>query len=329
MRRREFITLLGGAALWPVAAGAQQATTKRPIIGVLVPGTSSAERHRLAALVQRLGELGWAEGRTLIVVPRWAEGRGERYAEIAAEFVRMNVDVIITGGTPAAVAAMHATSLIPIIFVAVGDPVVTGLVASLARPGANVTGLSNQGPEIAGKRLAFLRDVVPQLRRLAILANSGNASSALEIGDVQVAAHALGLEVKTFEIRRSEDIATAFDTFKDRADALYVPPDPLVTSTHSNRVRVITLALAARLATVYQFRENVEAGGLMSYGASVLDLYRRAGDYVDKILRGTKPGDIPVEQPTKFELVINLTTAKALGLTVPNTLLAIADEVIE
>ena len=329
MKRREFITLLGGAAAWPFAARAQQPTTRKPTIGVLVPGTSTAESHRLAALVQRLGELGWAEGRTLIVVPRWGEGRGERYAEIAAEFVRMNVDVIVTGGTPASVAAMQATSLIPIIFVSVGDPVATGLVANLARPGGNVTGLSNQGPEIASKRLALLRDLVPHLRRLATLANPGNSSSVLEIGDVQFAARTLGLEVTSFEVRQSEDIAAAFDTFKDRADALYVANDPLVTSTYSNRVRVITLALAARLATVYQYRENVEAGGLMSYGASLLDLYRRSGDYVDKILRGAKPGDIPVKQPTKFELVINLTTAKALDLTVPNTFLAVADEVIE
>ena len=207
-----------------------------------------------------------------------------------------------------------------------GDPVGTGLVASLARPGGNVTGLSIQQTDLAGKRLELLREVVPGLRRLAILANVGNPAAVLEMGEVQAAARTLGLEVATLEIRRAEDIAPAFEALKGRADALYVCADPLV---NTNRIRINTLALGARLPTMHGFREYVEAGGLMSYGPNFPDLFRRAADYVDKILRGAKPADIPVEQPTKFDLVINLTTAKALGLDVPPTLLARADEVIE
>ena len=276
--------------------------------------------------MQRLRELGWIEGRTVAIEYRWAEGRSERFAEIAAEFVRLKVDVIVTAGTAAVVAAKQATSVIPIVFAAAGDPVGTGLVASLARPGGNVTGLSNQSADLAGKRLELLREVVPGLRRLAIMANVGNPIGVLEMGEVQAAARTLGLEVVTLEIRRAEDIAPAFEALKGRADALYVVTDPLV---NTNRIRINTLALGARLPTMHGIREYVEAGGLMSYGPNFPDLFRRAADYVDKILRGAKPADIPVEQPTKFDLVINLTTAKALGLDVPPTLLARADEVIE
>ena len=293
-----------------------------------VPGRRHAfsQSQWVAAFVQRLRELGWIEGRTVAIEYRWAEGRSERFAEIAAEFVRLKVDVIVTAGTAAVVAAKQATSVIPIVFAAAGDPVGTGLVASLARPGGNVTGLSIQATDLAGKRLELLREVVPGLRRLAIMANVGNPAAVLEMGEVQAAARTLGLEVVTLEIRRAEDIAPAFEALKGRADALYVVGDPLV---NTNRVRINTLALAARLPTMYGSREYVEAGGLMSYGANFPDLFRRAADYVDKILRGAKPADIPVEQPTKFDLVINLTTAKALGLDVPPTLLARADEVIE
>ena len=222
-------------------------------------------------------------------------------------------------GNPPVLAAKQATSAIPIVFAVAADPVGSGLVASLARPGGNVTGLSIQAPDLAGKRLELLREVVPGLRRLAILANVGNPGAVLEMGEVQAAAHTLGIEVVTLEIRRAEDIAPAFEALKGRAEALYVVADPLV---NTNRVRINTLALAARLPTMYDSREYVEAGGLMSYGPNFPDLFRRAGDYVDKILRGAKPADLPVEQPTKFDLVINLTTAKALGLTVPPSLLA-------
>jgi putative tryptophan/tyrosine transport system substrate-binding protein len=325
VKRRAFITLLGGAAAaWPLAARAQQ--VKLRTIGFLGANTPSTDGQWVAAFVQRLRERGWIDGHTVAIEYRWAEGRAERAADIAAELVRLKVDIIVTYATVPALAAKHATAAIPIVFAAVSDPVGTGLVANLARPGANATGLSNQMVDTAGKKLEFLREVVPGLRRLAILVNVSNPAVVLEMGEVQVAARTSGLEVATSEIRRVEDIASAIDALKNRADALYVCADPLV-NTH--RIRVNTLALAARLPTMHGLREYVEAGGLMSYGPNLPDLFRRAADYVDKILRGTKPGDIPVEQPTKFDFVVNLTTAKALGLEVPPTLLARADEVIE
>jgi len=326
MRRREFISLLGGAAAWPIKARAQQPAGKLPIIGFLGAATASARSQWVAAFVQRLHELGWIEGRTVAIEYRWAEGRSERFAEIAAEFARLRVDVIVTYATPPVIAAKKATAVIPIVSAVMGDPVGAGLVASLARPGGNVTGLSNQAADLAAKRLEIMRDVVPDLRRLAVLANVNNPASGAEIGELQAAAKALGLDVVTLDIRHAEDIAAAFETLKGRAQALYVAGDPLMIT---NRVRINTLALGARLPTTYNQREFVEAGGLMSYAPNFTDLFRRAGDYVDKILRGTKPADIPVEQPTKFDLVINLTTAKTLGLDVPPTLLARADEVIE
>jgi putative ABC transport system substrate-binding protein len=326
MKRRTFITLLGGATVaWPLAAQAQQAA-KLPTIGFLVSGTPSSHGQWVVAFAQRLRDLGWIEGRTIAIEYRWTEGRTERAAEIAAEFVLRKVDVIVTSTPANVVAAKQATSVIPIVFAAAGDPVGSGLVASLARPGGNVTGLSMQTTDLAGKRLELLREVVPGLRRLAIMAYVGNSGAVLEMAEVQAVARTLGLDVATFEIRRAEDIAPAFEAFKGRADALYIPPDPLVTS---NRVRIHTLALSARLPTMHGFREMVEAGGLMSYGPNQPHLYARAADLVDKILRGVKPADIPVEQQTKFDLIINLTTAKALGLEVPPSVLARADEVIE
>jgi putative ABC transport system substrate-binding protein len=326
MTRREFITLLGGAAaVWPLAARAQQAA-RRPTIGYMGANTPVVESQRTAAFVQRLRELGWIEGRNVAVEYRWAEGRNERFAEIAAELVQLKVEAIVTAGTAAVVAAKQATSVIPIIFALGGDPVGTGLVASLARPGGNVTGLTQQSTDLAGKRVELLREVVPGLGRLATMANIGNPLAVLEMREVHAAARTLGLEVATSEIRRAEDIAPVFDALKGRADALYVVADPLVTS---NRIRINTLALGARLPTMHGQNDNAEAGGLMSYGANFPDLYRRAADYVDKILRGTKPADIPVEQPTKFDLAINLTTAKALGLKIRESFLLRADEVIE
>jgi putative ABC transport system substrate-binding protein len=325
MRRREFITLLGGAAAWPLVARAQQAG-KLPTIGFLGASTPSAWNLWTAAFVQRLRELGWTEGRTIAIEYRWAELREERLAELAAELVRLKVDVIVTSGTPQVLAAKQATSVIPIVFAAAGDPVGNNLVASLARPGGNVTGLANLTPETGGKRLEFLREVVPGLRRLAILANVSNPAVVLEIAEAQAAARMLGLEVVTPEIRRAEDIAPAFKALEGRVEALYVSTDALVIT---NRARIHTLAMGVRLPTMYPSREYVEAGGLMSYGVNLPDQFRRTADYVDKILRGAKPGDIPVQQPTKFDLVINLITAKALGLAVPPTLLATADEVIE
>jgi putative ABC transport system substrate-binding protein len=322
--RREFITLLGGAAAWPLAAHAQQAG-RLPTIGVLGAGTPSLWSQWVVAFAQRLDELGWSEGRTIAIKYRWAEGRTERYAEIAAEFVRLKVDVIVTGGA-AVPAVKQATSVIPTVFAVADDPIGTGLVESLARPGGNFTGLSVQQTELAGKRIELLREVVPGLRRLAIMVNVDFPAAVLEMGEIQAAAGTLGLDVATFEIRRAEDIAPAFEALKGRAEALYVVGDALVI-TH--RVRINTLALAARMPTIFFLREYVEAGGLMSYGPSFPDLFRRAGDYVDKILRGAKPADIPVQQPTKFDLVVNLTTAKALGLDVPLHIQQLADEVIE
>jgi putative tryptophan/tyrosine transport system substrate-binding protein len=326
MKRREFVSFLGGAAAaWPIAARAQQ-PAKPPTIGFLGPSTPSAMSSWVAAFAQRLRELGWIEGRTVVVEYRWAEGRSERLAEIAAEFVRLKVDVIVTYATPPVIAARQATAVIPIVSAVMGDPVGTGLVASLARPGGNVTGLSVLTPDLAGKRLELLREVVPGLRSLACLANVSNPITALEVGKVQAAARTLGLDVVTLEIRRPEDIAPAFETLKGHAQALYVAGDPLVLTS---RVRINTLALVARLPAIYNQRDYVEAGGLMCYGLNWPDLFRRTADYADKILRGAKPADMPVEQPTRFDLLINLTTAKALGLTVPPTLLARADEVIE
>jgi ABC-type uncharacterized transport system substrate-binding protein len=326
LRRREFITLLGGATVaWPLAAQAQQ-PAKLPTIGLLGAATLLVESQRVAAFVQRLRELGWIEGRTVAIEVRWADGRTERFVEIAAEFVRLKVDVIVTQGTASVIAARQATAVIPIVFATAADPAGTGVVASLARPGGNVTGLSSQTVDLGAKRLELLREVVPSLRTLAIMANVGNPAPMLEMGEVSSTARTLGLEAATFEIRRAEDIAPAFEALKGRADALYVCVDPLV---NTNRVRINILAQGARLPTMYGLREYVEAGGLVSYGPSIPDQYRRAADYVDKILRGAKPGDLPVEQPTKFDLVINLTTAKALGIEVPPTLLARADEVIE
>jgi ABC-type uncharacterized transport system substrate-binding protein len=326
MRRRELIMLLAGAATaWPLAARAQQ-PAKLPTIGYLGAGAPATQSQWAAAFVQRLRQRGWVEGRDVAIEYRWAEGRAERFTEIAAEFVRLKVDVIVTYATPPVLAAKQATSTIPIVFATAADPVATGLVASLARPGGNVTGLSNLTKDLAAKRVELLREVIPTLSRLAILTNMGNPAAVLDMREAQAAASALGLMVEVAEIRRAEDIARAFEALKGRTDALYVPPDALA-NTH--RVRINTLALAAKLPTMHGFREYVEAGGLMSYGPNAPDSFRRAADYVDKILRGAKPSDLPVEQPTQFDLIFNVTTAKALGLDVPPTLLARADEAIE
>jgi ABC-type uncharacterized transport system substrate-binding protein len=278
------------------------------------------------ALTQRLRELGWIEGRTIAIEYRWAAGRSERFTEFADELVRLKVDVILTHNTPPVLAAKQATSVIPIVFATAADPVGTGVVASLARPGGNVTGLSSATSDLAGKRIELLREVVPGLRRLAILSNPDNSYVASEVREDQAAAGTLGLEVDLFQIRRAEDIAPVFEGLKGRAEALFILPDPLL---FTHRLRINTLALGARLPTMHLLREYVEASGLISYGPNWTDQWRRAADYIDKILRGAKPADIPVEQPTKFDLIINLTTAKALGLTIPETFLLRANELIE
>jgi ABC-type uncharacterized transport system substrate-binding protein len=325
MRRRDFVTLLGGATAWPVIARAQQ-PAKLPTIGFFGYDAPSVASTWLAAFVQRLSTLGWIEGRDIAIEYQWAQGRVERLAEIATAFVRLKAKVIVTYGTPGAQAAKQATSTIPVVFVLVADPVRAGIVATLARPGGNVTGLSNQSVDLPGKRLDILRKAVPVLHRLAILANVGNAGSVLETNEAQSAARTLGIEVGTFEIRRAEDIAPVFDALRGRVDALYIATDALL---RTNRDRINTLALGAKLPMMSGTRQYAEAGALMSYGTNYDDTFGRAADLVDKILRGAKPADIPVEQPTKFELVINLKTARALGLEIPASLLAIADAVIE
>jgi putative ABC transport system substrate-binding protein len=325
MKRRAFLRVLSGAAAaWPVMARAQP-TGKMPTVGFLGSASASSWKQWTAVFVQRLRELGWIDGSTIVIDLRWADGRSERFAEIAAEFVRLKVDVIVTSGT-AVPAAKQATSTIPIVFAVAVDPLGTGLVAGLARPGGNVTGLSAQGPDLAGKRLELLRELAPDLRRLAILANGGYPAAVLEMNETQTTARTLGFDVFAAQVRRAEDLVPTFDAFKGRAEAVYVCADPLA---NANRIHINAMALAARLPTMHGNREYVEASGLMSYGPNLSNSWRRAAEYVDKILRGTKPGDIPVEQPTKYDLAINLKTAAALGLVVPPTLLARADEVIE
>jgi putative ABC transport system substrate-binding protein len=325
MKRRKLFALLGGAAAWPLGARAQQ-TGKLPIIGFLGTNAASAQREWTHAFVQRLGELGWMEGRTVAIEYRWAEGRLERSAEIAAELVRLKVDVIVTHSAEPVLAAKRETAVIPIVFPVAADPVGNGLVASFARPGGNATGLSLQATDLAGKRVEILREVLPGFQRLGIVANIDAPAAVLEMREVQAAANAVGLTTTIFEIRRVNDIAPAIDALKDRVEALYVVSDPLLTT---NRNRLGILAVGARLPTMHGFREHVEAGGLVSYGANFPALFRRGAEYVDKILRGAKPADLAVEQPTKFDLIINLIAAKALGLAIPPMLLARADEVIE
>ena len=323
MRRRDFITFLGGTVMWPLAALAQQ-TGKVPTIGVLGVDVAGWAPWT-AAFVARLQELGWIEGRTVAIEYRWDEGRDARDAEIAAEFVRQKVDIILANGKSVE-AVKRATAVIPVVFPLAPDPVGGGYVDSLSRPGGNITGLSIEATDLAGKRLAVLRETVSGLRRVAIMYDRGYSQAALEVGAVQNMARTLGLDVMPLEIRRAEDIAPAFETVKGRADALYVVLNSLI---NANRKRIAALALDARLPTMFGAREYAQVGALVSYGPNFQDLFRRAAEIVDKILRGAKPADIPVEQPTKFELVFNLKTAKAIGLTVPPNLLATADEVIE
>src|SRR5262249_22345834 len=323
MGRREFVALLGGTAAWPQAVRAQQ-RGRLPTIGFLGSSTPSAWAPWTAAFLQRLRELGWVEGRTIAIEYRWAEGRNERGTEIAAEFARLKVDAIVTTGSSLAV--KEAISVVPVVFATWADPLGSGYIANLARPGGNATGLSIQALDTAAKRLELLREVVPSVQRLAILARLDNPSNVTETAQVEAAARTLGLDVTTSNARRAENIGPAIEALKGHTDAVHIVSDPLLLA---NGVRINTLALGARLPTMYGYREGVEAGGLMSYGANVSHLWRRTAELVDKILRGAKPGDIPVEQPTKFDLFINLTTAKVLGLEVPLTVLARADEVIE
>jgi putative tryptophan/tyrosine transport system substrate-binding protein len=324
MRRRAFISGLAAATVVTVARA--QPARKQPVVGFLGSGAASSSWGSwAAAFVKRLGELGWSDGRNITIEFRWADGRSDRIAEIAAEFVRQNVDVIVTSGLAAPV-AKRATSTIPIVFGIAVDPLGTGLVNNLSRPGGNVTGFSLQHVDSAGKRIELLREFLPGLRRMAILSNRNYPASQLEAASVQTVATEHGIQFHSLEIARADEIPVSFVSLADRADALYVCADPLM-NTH--RVQINQLALAARLPTIHGNREYVETNGLVSYGPEFTDLWRSAAGYVDKILKGARPAALPVQQPTKFELVINLKTAKALDITVPPTLLARADEVIE
>jgi putative tryptophan/tyrosine transport system substrate-binding protein len=325
MGRREFVGLLGVAAAWPVAVGAEQPTSQLPTIGFIGPSTADADRTRRAALLERLGELGWVDGRNLKFEFLWAEGVVARAGEIAAKYAQAGVSLIVVSGDAQVKAARNATSTIPIVIAAAADPVGNGLVESLSRPGGNVTGMSRQLTDSTGKRLELLREIVPG-RRLAILFNAGNPLTRPEVEAAENAALTLGLTTMRAEIRTSSDVQPAIEALAGKADALYVCIDPLV---NTNNVRINGLAQAARLPTMHSSRDNIDAGGMFSYGPDTVDLFRRAAEFVDKILRGAKPADLPVEQPIKFELVINLRMAKEIGLEVAPTVLARADQVIE
>jgi putative tryptophan/tyrosine transport system substrate-binding protein len=324
MRRREFIGGLGTATAWPWAVRAQQA--KVPTIGFIAFGSAGQESQRLDAFSKRLREVGWIDGRNAKVEIRFSEGRKDRAETIADEFARLKVDIVITAGVIGVLAAKRAMPTTPIVFAATADPVAAGLVDSLARPGGSITGLSTQGPEYGGKQIELLREIVPKLRRLAVIANAAAPGALAEMRGFEAAAKTLGFEITPFEVREPEDIALAFGAMNGNVDALDVVPDPF---TQANRQQFISMAREARIPAIYGSRENPAAGGLISFGPNYPDLYSRAAEFVDKILRGAKPADIPVEQPTKFLLVVNVKTAKAMGLTIPESFLARADEVIE
>ena len=325
MERREFIWLIGGAAAaWPLALHAQPA--KSPVIGFLVPGSQASHGAWVAAFARRLSELGWTDGRNIAIEYRWAAGDNERMAEFAAEFVQRKVDVIVSSANGVNIAS-KATSSIPIVFAAFNDPVATGLAKSLAQPGGNVTGLTVQPSDLASKRIDLLREIVPNMRRLSALANVAGSGFLQETASIRAAAAALNIEADILELRTADDIAPALARLKGRRpDALYVLSEPLV---NANKVQILQAVMEARIPTIFGFREFVDAGGLISYGANFPDLFSRAAEFVDKILRGAKPADMPVQQPVKFDLIINLKTAKALGLTIPEAFLLRADEVIE
>jgi putative ABC transport system substrate-binding protein len=326
MQRREFITLLGGAAAWPIAARGQQLANLRTM-GYLNTSTSAYAQPFARIFFDALSELGWKEGQNIVVERRYGEDRPERLQQVAAELVHLNVEVIVANATLAPIAAKQATSTIPIVMTGSGDPLGSRLVASLARPGGNVTGMSFMVPDIGGKRLGLLKELLPRLTRAAVLWNAANPYPAIVFKEIQMTGPKLGVEVQSLQVLGPNDFDGAFDTArKERPDALITIEDPL---TLSYRDRIAQFTAAEKFPSLNGFREFVTAGGLMSYGANLADSFRRAAGYVDKILKGAKPADLPVQQPTKFDLVINLKTAKALGLTVPDKLLALADEVIE
>jgi putative ABC transport system substrate-binding protein len=321
MRRREFIALLGSTLVLR-SAHAQQTRT----IGLLGSGSEAAQQQWTTAFLRRMAQLGWTEGGNLKIAYRWADGRNERFAQLAAELVRLNVDVVVTHNTVPTLAVKHATSTIPVVFATAGDPVGSGIVASLARPGGNLTGLSGQAPDTAGKRIELLREMTPGLQRLGVLTEAANPYAALDVKEVERAARTFNVDVQTVELGAGDRIDGTIESLKGRVQALYVLPIP---HFYANRIQIGDASMAARLPTMYVIREYVQAGGLISYGPNWPSMWRRAADLVGKVLSGVKPGDIPVEQPTEFDLVINARTAKALGLAVPPALFTRADEVIE
>jgi putative ABC transport system substrate-binding protein len=326
VRRRAFISLLGGAAAWPLAARAQH-PGKIPRVGFMGNSTAALEANLVGPFREGLRELGYHEGRNIVIEYRWADGKYERFPTLVAELLAVPVDVIVTAGTPATLAVKKATSTVPLVMIAVGDPVGTGIVPSLARPAGNITGLSSIAPDLEGKRLELLREVVPKLSHVAFFLNPLNAFHTVSMRQAFAAAHALGIKLQALEVRTTADLDDAFAAIvREKPDALLILADRVFLH---NRKRMIDFATQHRLPSVNAYREVVEAGGLMSYGPSYEDMHRRAADYVDKILKGTNPGDLPVEQPIKFTLIINLKAANALGLEVAPTLLARADEVIE
>lgn len=326
LRRRDFILRLGGAAaIWPLAARAQQSAKSR-VVGLLVPGSEASHGAWIDAFTRRLAELGWTDGRNVTIEYRWAAGDNQRMTEFAAEFVQRKVDVIVSSANGVNIAS-KATSSIPIVFAAFNDPIASGLVKSLSRPGGNVTGLTVQPSDLAGKRIALLHEIVPNMRRLSALANVAGSGFARETGGVKAAAAALNVEAEILELRSADDIAPALARLKQRRpDGLYVLSEPLV---NANKTRIVQMVMEERIPTIFGFREFVDAGGLMSYGANFPDLFRRAADFTDKILCGEKPADMPVQQPVKFDLVVNLKTARALGLRISESFLLRADAVIE
>jgi putative tryptophan/tyrosine transport system substrate-binding protein len=327
MRRRAFIKLLGAAtAAWPLAARAQQ-PAKIPRIGFMGNSTAALEANLVRPFRERLRELGYEEGRNVAIEYRWADGHYDRFPALVAELLAAKVDVIVTAGTPASLAVKKATSTVPLIMVAVGDPVGSGLVPSLAQTGGNITGLSSIAPDLEGKRMELLREVVPRLSHVAVFLNPINPFHAVSMRQAHVAAQTLGIKLRALEVPASDDLDGAFATIvKEKPDALLILADRVFLH---DRERMMDFATQHRLPSVNAYRELVEAGGLMSYGPSYEDMHRRAADYADKILKGAKAGDLPIEQPTKFTLIINLRAAKALGLDVSPMLVARADEVIE
>jgi ABC-type uncharacterized transport system substrate-binding protein len=326
MKRREFISLLGAVSAWPLAARAQQ-VGKVPRVGFMGNSTAALEANLVGPFRDSLRELGYQEGRNIVIEYRWAEGNYERFPALVAELLAMPVDVIVTAGTPATLAVKKATSTVPLVMIAVGDPVGTGIVPILARPGGNITGLSSIAPDLEGKRLELLREVIPKLSHVALFVNPLNPFHAASMRQAFAAAQALGIKLQALEVRTSEELDGAFAAIvREKPDALLILADRVFLH---NRKRMMDFATEHRLPSVNAYREVVEAGGLMSYGPSYEDMHRRAADYVDKILKGAKPGDLPVEQPTKFTLILNLKSAKALDVEVPPMLVGRADEVIE